>query len=131
MSESQADPTPSKGLSPIFLGFLLVGVFLVAIFFMVLITQRDIAETPAPASLSTPGAEGKELFLGIGTCNSCHPKEGRAAGLGPRLSTTGVSDANIFSYVRNGRGAMPANLALTDDQIKKIIVYIRELKPKS
>jgi mono/diheme cytochrome c family protein len=130
MSEPQApENNPKGGISPIFLGFLVVGVFLVAIFVMIMLTQRDIAETTAPTNLSASGVEGRQFFLTIGNCNDCHPKEGRAAGIGPRLSTTGASDSSITSYIRKGRGVMPANLALTDEQISKIIVYIRELKP--
>jgi mono/diheme cytochrome c family protein len=131
MSEPKAtENSPKGGVSPLFLGFLVVGVFLVAVFFMIMITQRDISETAAPAALSTAGAEGKALYLSTGNCNGCHPKEGRAAGIGPRLSTTGVTDETMFRYIRNGRRAMPANTVLTDEQINKIIVYVRELKPK-
>lgn len=109
-------------------GFGVVVVLVALVVGVVVITGQNAAETPAPATLSQTATEGKALFLSS-NCTDCHAKEGRAGGTGPRLSTTGKSDSDIISIVRRGKGSMPAHSELTDDQITKLIAYIRAIKP--
>jgi mono/diheme cytochrome c family protein len=111
----------------VFFGFAGVVFVLLAVVVMLVITMGDVSETPAPATLSQTAQEGKQLFLQY-DCNNCHPKEGRAGGTGPRLSTTGVSDDTIRNTIKRGKGGMPPR-NLTDDQITKVIAYIRAIKP--
>jgi cytochrome c5 len=125
---SASKETPARGNSNfIFFGFAAVAFVLLAVVVMLVITVGDVSETPAPASLSQTAQEGKEIFLRF-DCNNCHPKEGRAGGTGPRLSTTGVNDDTIRSTILRGKGGMPPR-NLTDDQITKVIAYIRAIKP--
>jgi mono/diheme cytochrome c family protein len=87
----------------------------------------------AALALATP-ASAKETFdvpqLFASTCGFCHAEGGRAAGKGPKLAGTARSDAFIVNRIKNGKeGAMPAfEGALSDRQIKAILVYIHGLK---
>jgi len=119
----------TAGVSPVLFGLAFGGVLLVAILIMLLLTAGDTKETPAPASLSTVAQEGKTLYISTGNCNTCHPGEGRKAGIGPRLSTNGINDTNIRNTIRKGKGAMPANSVLSEDDITKIIAYLHAIKP--
>lgn len=123
-----SEEVPARGNANfIFFGFAAVAVILLAVVVMLVITMGDVSETPAPATLSQTAQEGKQLFL-QNDCNNCHPKEGRAGGTGPRLSTTGVNDDTIRNTIKRGKGGMPPR-NLTDDQITKVIAYIRAIKP--
>ena len=64
------------------------------------------------------------------TCGYCHSNGGRSAGKGPQLMGTTLTDAEIASRIKNGKpGAMPAfGGTFSDDDIKAIIRYIRDLK---
>jgi mono/diheme cytochrome c family protein len=121
---TQAESRPNYML----LGFGAVVILIVLVVAVVFVTGAGAAETPAPATLSQTAAEGKALFL-ANNCSNCHPSEGRAGGTGPRLSTTGKSDQDIINIVRHGRGRMPANTRLTDEELGKVIAYIRAIKP--
>ncbi len=102
-------------------------------------------ETPTPAGPSPEVvAEGKKLFEG--TCSSCHGPDAKGLpGLGKDLTTSefakGLSDEELLQFIKKGRPAsdpmnttgvdMPpkgGNPALTDDQIRAIIAYIRTLE---
>jgi mono/diheme cytochrome c family protein len=119
---------PQGGVSPVFLGLVFFGLLVVAVLAMLLITAGDTKETPAPATLDGIAQEGKQIYLTSGNCNNCHPAEGRKGGLGPRLSTIGLSDDSIRKIIRNGKGSMPANTAISDDDITKIMVYLKAIK---
>jgi mono/diheme cytochrome c family protein len=46
------------------------------------------------------------------------------------LMGTELTDAQIISRIRNGKaGQMPA-FAFTDEQLRAIVAYIRDLKPQ-
>jgi mono/diheme cytochrome c family protein len=90
-----------------------------------------------PSADQTPPVVGKDekgqldvnkLFAG--TCGWCHSNGGRTAGKGPKLAGTTLSDAEIANRIKNGKtGAMPAfGGTFSDDDIKQIIRYIRDLK---
>ncbi len=129
-SEQAAQKTEG-GVSPVLFGLAFLGVLLVAVMVMLLITSADTKETPAPATLDSIAEQGKQIFIGTGNCNTCHPAEGRKAGVGPRLSTIGLSEDTIRSYIRKGKGAMPGNTVVSDDDITKMLVYLRAIKASS
>lgn len=137
MTQESKPPTPASAsgattsrsmTSNLLLGAAFVGVLIIAVVAMLVITGGDVSETKAPATLSDAATQGKALFLQT-NCVSCHPSEGRAGGIGPRLSTTNISDDSIRNSIRKGRGAMPANPQLSTDQLDKLVAYIRALKP--
>jgi mono/diheme cytochrome c family protein len=90
-----------------------------------------------PSADQAPPVAGKDekgkldvnkLFAG--TCGWCHSNGGRTAGKGPKLAGTTLTDAEIANRIKNGKtGAMPAfGSTFSDDDIKAIIKYIRDLK---
>src|SRR5262245_14328063 len=89
----------------------------------------------ASSTAADKGAAGAAGFdvnsLFAGSCGWCHLKGGREAGKGPQLMNTQLTDAEIISRIRNGKpGQMPAfGPTFTDEQLKAIVAYIRELKP--
>jgi mono/diheme cytochrome c family protein len=78
-----------------------------------------------PSDFSAHGA-----FSNI--CGFCHEDGGRRAGKGPQLMGTDKTDEQIFERIKFGKpGRMAAfGGVFTDDQIKQIVVYIRNLKPR-
>jgi len=78
-----------------------------------------------PSDFSAHGA-----FSNI--CGFCHEDGGRRAGKGPQLMGSDKTDEQIFERIKFGKpGRMAAfGGVFTDDQIKQIVVYIRNLKPR-
>ena len=99
-----------------------------------------MSSTPRPAASATADAQAgqhaaaaeafdvKKLFAT--TCGWCHSSGGRAAGRGPKLMETKLTDAEILMRIRNGKtGAMPSfGTAFDEDQLQAIVHYIRSLK---
>ena len=67
------------------------------------------------------------------TCGWCHSGAGRIAGKGPQLMGTTLTDTEIVYRIKNGKtGAMPGfGASFTEDQLKAIVKYIRDLKPEA
>jgi mono/diheme cytochrome c family protein len=86
------------------------------------------AAQPAPAT-GAAALDANQLFAT--SCGWCHSKGGREAGKGPKLMGTPLTDAELVSRIRNGKaGQMPAfGSSLSDEQLRTIVAYIRELKP--
>ena len=103
--------------------------------------------TPTPAGLSPETlAQGKQLYEQ--SCSACHgPVAKGLPNLGKDLTTSefakGLSDDQLLDFVKKGRPVgdsanttgvdMPpkgGNPALTDDQLKAIIAYVRTLEKK-
>ncbi len=84
----------------------------------------------SPSAAARPISDAQAAQLFATTCGWCHQNGGREAGKGPKLAGTKRSDAFIVNRIKTGKeGQMPAfEGALTDDQIKGIIHYIRGLK---
>ena len=76
-----------------------------------------------------PGFDVEKLFAN--TCGWCHSDAGRAAGRGPKLMGTTLTDAEIVHRISVGKpGAMPAfGSAFSSDELHAIVSYIRGLKP--
>jgi mono/diheme cytochrome c family protein len=90
------------------------------------------ASADTAVSSDAKGANGqldvRRLFAN--TCGWCHSNGGRAAGKGPKLMGTTLTDAEIASRIKLGKpGAMPAfGSAFSAEDIQAIVRYIRELK---
>jgi len=71
----------------------------------------------------------KSTFSNI--CGFCHEDSGRHAGKGPQLMNSERSDEFLFNRIKKGLpGRMAAfGSAFTDEQIWKIVKFIRNLKP--
>ena len=80
------------------------------------------------ASRST-NLTGEQIF--IRSCNTCHP--GGKQGMGPRLIRIGgkyPDDATLKSFIRKGRGIMPAQPknVINDVELDRLVEYIKALK---
>jgi len=71
----------------------------------------------------------KSTFSNI--CGFCHEDAGRHAGKGPQLMNSERSDEFLFNRIKKGLpGRMAAfGSAFTDEQIWKMVKFIRNLKP--
>jgi mono/diheme cytochrome c family protein len=71
----------------------------------------------------------KNLFRNV--CGFCHEDYGRHTGKGPQLMNSERTDEFLFNRIKNG---MPGRMAAwssiyTDDQIRQMVKFIRNLKP--
>lgn len=71
----------------------------------------------------------KKAFSTI--CGYCHGDYGRTASKGPQLMNSARTDEFLFNRIKNGMpGQMAAfGSAFTEDQIRQIVKFIRNLKP--
>ena len=104
-------------------------------------SQGPMSSTPAAGAPSAPAAASPTAPEGTGefdveklfanTCGWCHSDAGRVAGRGPKLMDNTLTDEEIAYRIKNGKpGAMPAfGSSFTEEQIKAIIRYTRNLKP--
>jgi len=89
-------------------------------------------EAPAgspPSAATAAGGDFDVNQLFANTCGWCHSNGGRAAGKGPKLMGTTLSDAEIIHRIKTGKpGAMPAfGSSFNDAQLQAIVRYIRSL----
>lgn len=71
----------------------------------------------------------KNTFRNI--CSFCHENYGRKEGKGPKLMDSPRTDQELFDRIKHGKpGRMAAfGTAFSDDQIREIVKFIRNLKP--
>lgn len=64
-------------------------------------------------------------------CSYCHQDMGRKPGKAPQLMDSQRDDAFIFNRIKNGKPGLMAAFGSTfsDDDIRRIIKFIRSLKP--
>ena len=94
-------------------------------------TETETTETTettdtVPAGGGDPAA-GKEVFLGIGGCGSCHTfaDAGTSGSIGPNLDDAAPSLDLALDRITNGQGAMPSfSGQLTDQQIADVAAYV-------
>ncbi|HZP94320.1 MAG TPA: cytochrome c [Burkholderiales bacterium] len=105
--------------------------------------ERDSLAAPEPIRLAaddggsaaaSDGAAGKKLdvkstFRNI--CGFCHENYGRKEGKGPQLMNDPNTDEYLFNRIKHGKpGRMAAwGSVFTDEQIRDIVKFIRNLKP--
>ena len=70
-------------------------------------------------------------------CQGCHGADGKASAIGKKLGArdfqdpdvTKLSETELVTITANGKNKMPAYKGkLTDDQIKDLVKYIKEMK---
>ncbi len=89
-------------------------------------TETETTETTEPAGGGDPAA-GKEVFLGVGGCGSCHTlaDAGTTGSIGPNLDEAAPSLELALDRVTNGQGAMPSfSGQLTEQQIADVAAYV-------
>jgi mono/diheme cytochrome c family protein len=91
-------------------------------------TGSRAADTDSPPA-AAPAFSVKNTFRNI--CGFCHENYGRKAGKGPQLMGTDKTDEQIFNRIKNGKPGRMAAFGgnFTDDQIRQIVAFIRNLKP--
>lgn len=76
-------------------------------------------------------ATGEEIYVQL--CARCHGVDlegGVGPGLGPG-SNAAIEDHFYLEFtIRNGRGRMPSFSSLDDDQIERLIRYLREVQDR-
>ena len=97
----------------------------VVLFAFALISVGLTAQQAAPPDV----AAGATLFQR--SCASCHSVEGRAPSLSTGIFTHGGEDAQIAQTIRAGVAGtqMPPFPALSADEVRQLVVYIRSLVP--
>lgn len=89
----------------------------------------------APDSVPLDGAEayaaslesGKEVFSLH--CMRCHGSDGNAGFQGAKpLSQSRLEPEQIQAIVRNGKGLMPPNSVLSDEEMKSLTDYVKYLR---
>ena len=99
------------------------------------ITTTDTETTETETETETDGEEpaegdaaaGKEIFVGAGTCGSCHTlaDAGTSGSIGPNLDDSQPSFDLAVDRVTNGAGAMPPFAdQLTEQQIADVSTYV-------
>jgi mono/diheme cytochrome c family protein len=86
----------------------------------------------AIADEQKPTAKPFDVKKALSTmCGYCHGDYGRAPGKAPQLMNSERSDEYLFNIIKNGKpGKMGAfSSAFTDDQIRLIVKFYRNLKP--
>ncbi len=88
-------------------------------------TETETTDTE-PAAGGDPAA-GKEVFLGVGGCGSCHTfaDAGTTGSIGPNLDDSAPSLDLSLDRITNGQGAMPSfSGQLTEQQIADVAAYV-------
>ena len=88
-------------------------------------TETETTDTE-PAGGGDPAA-GKEIFIGVGGCGSCHTfaDAGTSGSIGPNLDDAAPSFDLALDRITNGQGAMPSfSGQLTDQQIADVAAYV-------
>ena len=95
-------------------------------------TETDTTETTETETDTQPAgggdpAAGREVFLGVGGCGSCHTfaDAGTTGSIGPNLDDSAPSLDLALDRITNGQGAMPSfSGQLTEQQIADVAAYV-------
>lgn len=103
---------------------LLLG-FIVLLFF----ACKETEQTPENISKQTPSEQGASLYTMH--CAQCHGEDGKLGASGANdLSKSRLSDAQITTIIKNGKGAMPSMKALleSDENINLVLSHVKGLR---
>jgi mono/diheme cytochrome c family protein len=90
-------------------------------------TTTDETTTDTGATGEGDPVAGKEVFVGVGGCGSCHTlaDAGTSGTIGPNLDDAAPSFELAVDRVTNGQGAMPSfSGQLTEQQIADVAAYV-------
>jgi cytochrome c553 len=94
-------------------------------------TDTETTDTETTTDTGTTGegdpVAGKEIFVGVGGCGSCHTlaDAGTSGTIGPNLDDAAPSFELAVDRVTNGQGAMPSfSGQLTEQQIADVAAYV-------
>ena len=95
-------------------------------------TETTATETTPAAPKGDPVA-GKEIFIGVSACTSCHTlaDAGSTGNVGPNLDDAQPSFDLAYDRVTNGQGGMPSfGTSLTDQQRADVAEYVSSVAGK-
>ena len=95
-------------------------------------TGTESTETTPAAPTGDPVA-GKEIFIGVSACTSCHTlaDAGSTGNVGPNLDDAKPSFDLAYDRVTNGQGGMPSfGTSLTDQQRADVAEYVSSVAGK-
>lgn len=91
-----------------------------------------LAVTKPPFLSSAPPVQGENDPSAVyfkHNCNTCHGQDGNAGFQGAKpLSESTLSDEEIGDRIRNGKGVMPANAVVTDEELGQLIDFVKSLR---
>jgi cytochrome c553 len=90
-------------------------------------TTTEETTTDTGATGEGDPVAGKEVFVGVGGCGSCHTfaDAGSSGTIGPNLDDAAPSFELAVDRVTNGQGAMPSfSGQLTEQQIADVAAYV-------
>lgn len=90
-----------------------------------------LALTACSSGGPSQDATGEEIYAEL--CVGCHGADlggGVGPSLGPDSNAAAESDEFIEFTVSNGRGRMPSFPSLDDQQIERLVAYIREVQKR-
>ena len=97
-------------------------------------TDEETTDGETTTDTGTTGegdpAAGKEVFLGVGGCGSCHTfaDAGSSGAIGPNLDDAAPSFELAVDRVTNGQGVMPPfSEQLDEQQIADVAAYVSGL----
>lgn len=90
-----------------------------------------LATATTGCSLGAPSedATGEEIYVEL--CARCHGVDlegGVFPALGPGSSAAGETDEYLEFTIVNGRGRMPSFPSLSDQQVDRLVAYVREVQ---
>lgn len=86
------------------------------------------ASSAAPAAGDDPVAKGQMIYQAQ-NCQTCHGPDGKLGFQGAKpLGETAMSDDEIKARIREGKGVMPPNTKITDEEMNALLSFIRSLK---
>jgi len=80
-----------------------------------------------PAKSDSMFDKGKDVFLNIAVCSTCHILEdaGSVGQIGPNLNVIRPDKTRVINAVKNGIGVMPAyENQLSTDEIEAVAYYV-------
>ena len=90
---------------------------------------KETKKTPEKFSKQTPSEQGASLYTMH--CAQCHGEDGKLGASGAKdLSASRLSDAQITTIIKNGKGAMPSMKALleTNENINLVLSHVKGLR---
>jgi mono/diheme cytochrome c family protein len=90
---------------------------------------NESEQKPENISKQTPSEQGASLYTMH--CAQCHGEDGKLGASGAKdLSQSRLSDAQITTIIKNGKGAMPSMKALleTKENINLVLSHVKGLR---
>lgn len=89
--------------------------------------KSDLVLTAEDSQANPQLKDGEQIYAA--KCSRCHGPNGDSGFQGAKnLGLSTLSDGEIVSMIRNGKGMMPADKDLTDEQIAAVTAYVKRFR---